>query len=75
MAQSSITTAQWQAVEQTLLTALNNASHIGSVSLPTGINISYKNLRELTDAITYVQSQIQSASTGGGFYLVRMGNL
>lgn len=75
MATSTITTVQWQAVEQTLLTALNKASHIGSVSLPTGVTISYKNLRELTDAISCVQGQIAQSSQGGGFYLARMANI
>jgi len=75
MASSSITTAQWRAVEQTLLTALGRASHIGSVSLPTGVTISYKNLRELTDAISYVGQQVAQSQTGGGFYLARMANI
>lgn len=71
----AITAAQWQAVELTLLNALNSASHIGSVALPTGVTITYRNIKDLTDAIDYVQSNIRRLESGGGFYLARMANV
>lgn len=71
----AITAAQWQAVEQTLLNALNSASHIGSVTLPTGVTITYRSIKDLTDAIEYVQGQVRRSETGGGFWLARMANI